>query len=221
MTAQNLTEPLASMIAPGRTALLVVDVQNDFAHADGVMGRFGVDLSSVDTTVERMQALLDAAHAAGVQVFLVRLQTSAGRDSRAANLRRARMGRSVPEDLRVCREGQWGAAFYRIAPVDGDIEVAKWRYSSFGGTGMDMQLRALGLDTLVVCGLTTECCVETTVRDAFQLDFHVFVAADASTAYDRAMHEMSVRSMVQNFAIALDASDIVAAWRGHTPTTSR
>ncbi|MES2531555.1 MAG: isochorismatase family cysteine hydrolase [Pseudomonadota bacterium] len=214
MSAPVLSESLAPMIAPGRTALLVVDVQNDFAHADGVMGRFGVDLSSVDAAVDRMQDLLDAAHAAGVQVFLVRLQTSAERDSRAANLRRARMGRSVPEDLRVCREGRWGSAFYRISPADGDIEVAKWRYSSFGGTGMDMQLRALDLDTLIVCGLTTECCVETTVRDAFALDFHVFVAADASTAYDRAMHEMSLRSMVQNFAIQLESADIVAAWRG-------
>lgn len=212
MSAAVEGESLASMIAPGRTALLVVDVQNDFAHADGVMGRFGVDLSSVDAAVDRTQELLAAAHAAGVQVFLVRLQTTAARDSRAANLRRARMGRSVPEELRVCREGRWGADFYRIAPAPGDIEVAKWRYSSFGGTGLDMQLRALQLDTLVVCGLTTECCVETTVRDAFALDFHVFVVADASTAYDRAMHEMSIRSMVQNFAIRLESPAIVAAW---------
>ncbi|RYY93417.1 MAG: cysteine hydrolase [Comamonadaceae bacterium] len=201
------------MIEARRTALVVVDVQNDFAHADGVMGRFGVDLSSVDAAVDRVQDLLDAAHAAGVQVFLVRLQTSAARDSRAANLRRARTGRSVPEDLRVCREGRWGADFYRIAPAAGDVEVAKWRYSSFGGTGLDLQLRALGLDTLVVCGLTTECCVETTVRDAFALDFHVFVAADASTAYDRTVHDVAIDGMVRNFAIRLETPDIVAAWR--------
>lgn len=208
----ELAQPLAAMLAPDRTALLVIDVQNDFAHPDGVMGRLGCDLSSVDAAVQRMELLLAAARARGVQVFLVRLQTHAARDSQAANLRRARTGQTVDEDRRVCREGRWGAEFYRIAAAPGDIEVSKWRYSSFAGTGLELQLRALGLDTLVVCGLTTECCVETTVRDAFALDHHVFVVSDASTAYERAMHEMSLRSMARNFAIVVDSESVRTAW---------
>jgi nicotinamidase-related amidase len=210
--APSLVEPLATVLAPERTALLVVDVQNDFGHREGVMGGFGVDMGSVDAAVDRMQQLLAAARQAGVQVFLVRLQTSALRDSAAANLRRARTGRSVPESKRVCREGTWGAEFYRVAPAPGDIEVSKWRYSSFGGTGLELQLRSQGLDTLVVCGLTTECCVETTVRDAFALDYHLFVPRDASTGYDRQMHEMSLHSMATNFAIIVDTDDVLAAW---------
>jgi len=205
---------VAGMLAPARTGLLVIDVQNDFGHADGVMGKFGVDLSTVDAAVDNMQRLLDAAHGARVQVVLVRLQTSALRDSLAANLRRERIGRTVDEDRRVCREGRWGAEFYRIQAEAGDIEVSKWRYSSFGGTGLSMQLRSLGLDTLVVCGLTTECCVETTVRDAFALDYHIFVPADASTGYDAQLHAMSLRSMEINFAIIVDTAMVTAAWSG-------
>lgn len=213
MSASGLIEPLAAMVVPARTALVVVDVQNDFAHPDGVMGGFGVDLATVDAAVDQTERLLAAARAAGVQVFLVRLQTSARRDSAAANLRRARMGRTVDEARRVCREGKWGAEFYRIAPAEGDIEVAKWRYSSFGGTGLALQLRSLGLDTLVVCGLTTECCVETTVRDAFELDYSVFVARDACAGYDPLLHDMSLRSMATNFAILADTADLVQAWK--------
>ncbi|MDB5817194.1 MAG: isochorismatase [Rhizobacter sp.] len=205
---------LSTMLVPQHTALLVVDVQNDFGDKAGVMGGFGLDLSSVDAAVDRMQALLDAAHQAGVTVFLVRLQTTASRDSQAANLRRARMGRTVSESGRVCREGRWGAEFYRIEPKAGDIEVSKWRYSAFGGTGLELQLRSRGIDTLLVCGLTTECCVETTARDAFALDYHVFVPSDACTAYDPQMHRYSLQSMATNFAIIVDTATVVSAWAG-------
>jgi nicotinamidase-related amidase len=203
---------LSPMLEPKRTALLVIDVQNDFGDKAGVMGGFGLDLSSVDAAVDRMQALLDAAHAGGVTVFLVRLQTTAARDSQAANLRRARMGRTVDENGRVCREGRWGAEFYRIEPRPGDIEVSKWRYSAFGGTGLELQLRSRAIDTLVLSGLTTECCVETTARDAFALDYHVFVPSDACTAYDPQMHRYSLQSMATNFAIITDTASVVAAW---------
>ena len=63
--------------------------------------------------------------------------------------------------------------------------IPKIRYSGFFGTNLDAGLRALGVDTLLVCGLTTECCVDSTVRDAFHADYHVFHrAADACGAYE-------------------------------------
>jgi nicotinamidase-related amidase len=207
-------ETMTAMLAPTRTALLVVDVQNDFGHPDGIMSKFGMDLSTVDAAVDGMAKIIAAAHEGGVQVFFVRLQTNARRDSPAANLRRARMGRTVSEELRVCREGHWGADFYRLSPdvSAGDIEVSKWRYSSFGGTGLELQLRSLGLDTIVVCGLTTECCVETTVRDGFALDYNVFVVKDSCTAYNPQMHAISLQSMAVNFAIVVDAESVAQAW---------
>lgn len=208
----TLVEPLAPMLAPERTALIVVDVQNDFGHPEGVMARLGCDLSTVDAAVDRIEALIAAARAAAVPVVMVRLQTEAALDSRAANARRARTGRSVTEDLRVCRAGRWGADFYRLVPAPSDIPIAKPRYSSFVGTELHLRLQALGRDTVLVCGLTTECCVETTVRDAFALDYHVFITPDASTAYDARLHAAAVQGMVQNFAISVPSEQVVQAW---------
>jgi nicotinamidase-related amidase len=92
--------------------------------------------------------------------------------------------------------------------------VRKTRYSGFVGTDLDQRLRDMGVDTLVVAGLTTECCVDSTVRDAFDLDYHVFVAADACAAYEADIHEASLKVMALNSAILTDTAAIADAWKG-------
>jgi ureidoacrylate peracid hydrolase len=99
--------------------------------------------------------------------------------------------------------------------LPGELVVHKTRYSGFVGTDLDMQLTKLGVDTLVVAGLTTECCVDSTVRDAFDLDYHVFVAADACAAYEADIHDASLKVMELNSAILTDTAAIAAdAWKG-------
>ena len=80
---------------------------------------------------------------------------------------------------RMRRRGSSGAAFVGPAPKAEDLEIDKPRFSAFFGTPIDAELRGRGVDTLVVCGTTTECCVDCTARDAFHLDYQVFLAADA------------------------------------------
>jgi ureidoacrylate peracid hydrolase len=65
---------------------------------------------------------------------------------------------------------------------------------------------------VVVCGLTTDCCVDCTVRDAFHLDYHVFLAADACAAYDSRLHGAALQSLETNFAILAPTEEIIAAW---------
>ncbi len=206
------TTELAKVLAPSRTALVLIDFQNDFGHRDGVMGKTGVDMSCVPGAVAQAQALIDAAHGAGAPVVFVSLQTTIRLDSRPATLRRERIGQPYAEATRVCRKGGWGADWYGIAPTPQDYQLEKARYSSFQGTELDLQLRALGVDTLVVGGLTTECCVETAVRDAFHRDYHVFLAEDASASYDPELHAASVRTMSLFHALIVRSADVAAAW---------
>ena len=213
MAGWSFYRPDAETLAPGRTALILIDIQNDFGHPEGVMGRAGVDLSRVDPAVDAAIALADAARVAGVPVVIVSLETTAQLDSPAASLRRGRMGMPDTEDRRVCRKGSWGAEPYRLVPAPGDNLVSKARYASFQDTTLDRQLGALGVDTLVVGGLTTECCVEAAVRDAFHRDFHVFLAADACTSYDPAEHDICVGVMARYCALIVSSADVVSAWR--------
>jgi nicotinamidase-related amidase len=203
---------LCEMIAPGRTALLIIDVQNDFGARDGLYGKVGCDLSRVDAAVDRIAELQQAAQRAGVFTVFVRLETGVCTDSPAAQERRVRNGTGAAG--RPCAAGTTGAAYYRVAPRPGDPEVVKHRYSSFVNTNLDFVLKARpGLDTLVVCGLTTECCVETAVRDAFVRDYHVFVPRDASASYRTDMHNVSLDVMAQFFAIVTSSADVLRCWK--------
>lgn len=200
----------ADWLAPGRTALVLIDMQADFASPDGALGKAGLDLSGVPPVLAASERMLDAARAAGVTVVFVGLQTRADLDSPAWAEWNRRRG--APAGGGLCRQGEPGSAFYGPQPVAGELVIPKLRYSSFFGTSLDAALRARRIDTLVVCGLTTECCVDCTVRDAFHLDYHVFIAQDACGAYDPATHESALANLALNCAILVDAEDVAAAW---------
>ena len=203
---------LKDWIAPGRTALLIVDMQADFASADGAAGRWGLDLSSVPAALAAAERLADAARFARVPVVFAGLFTTPKTDSSAWNERMRRRGGNPDIDAALCRADQPGSAFVGARPQPGEPVVRKTRYSAFWETDLDAQLKALGVDTLVIAGLTTECCVDGTARDAFNLDYHVFVAADACAAYEPDLHAGALKMLDLNTAILTDSASVAAAW---------
>ncbi|MGA0602911.1 cysteine hydrolase family protein [Caulobacter sp. KR2-114] len=205
---------LPAWIAPDRTAVLVIDMQVDFASPDGVLGQAGVDMDVVKPALAAAERLVDAARRAGAPVIFVGLMTRSDTDSRFWKERMRRRGGSPDEDSGLCRAGEVGAAFYGPTPAPGELVVPKIRYSGFFGTTLDAALKARGVDTVIACGLTTECCVDCTVRDAFHLDYHVFVATDACAAYEVDLHEGTLKSLELNCAILVDTDQVLAAWQG-------
>ncbi len=205
-------EDLAQWIDPARTALLLIDMQVDFGAPDGLLGKAGLDMRAPAAAMAQSERLADAARAAGVAAVFVGLQTRKDLDSRSWKEWMRRRGRDAESDSRVCREGTRGAEFVGPLPLPGETVISKLRYSAFFGTPLDAALKARGVDTLVVCGLTTECCVDCTVRDAFHLDYHVFIASDACAAYDPDIHRTSLEALALNCAILASTDDILHAW---------
>ena len=202
---------LPPMIDPARTALVIVDIQIDFAAPEGLLGRLGLDLSEADAAIERCERLVAVARKAGVTVALMRVVTRPETDSRALKNFMARRGRAGSEA--ICRADEAGADYYRIFPAPGDIEIRKVLYDSFYGTDFDERLRARGVDTLVICGLSTDCCVDSTARAAFHRDYDVFVVSDACAAYEPGLHESSLSAMEKNCVLLTTTDAIEAAWR--------
>lgn len=203
---------LAPLLAPDRTMLVIIDVQRDFAAPDGLLGRVGVDLSAVPPALDRAEALIAAARHAGVPVLFILLETRPETDSAA--LRQFMMLRGEDPDTgpAICRAGTEGAEPYRLLPQPGDLVVRKILYSAFSGSDLAGQLRAQGRDTLVLTGLTTDCCVDCNARDAFHADFHVFLAHDACAAPDADTHWAALNGLSRNCATILDSDAILAAW---------
>lgn len=205
-------DDLAAWVTPARTALVIIDMQVDFAAPEGRLGQWGVDLSTVPPALEKAQALADAARKAGTPVVFVGLFTRPETDSGAWRERMRRRGGDPDSDSGLCRADDVGSDWYGPKPLPGEAVVQKARYSGFHDAPLDSVLKGLGVDTLVVAGLTTECCVDCTVRDAFHLDYHVFVAADACAAYEADVHTASLKALELNCAILVDTDQVITAW---------
>src|SRR5690606_10264366 len=129
---------LAAHIAPGKTALVVIDIQNDFCAPGGYFDRTGADLSLVEPAVNNLAELVDAARAAGVMPIFVRSHYDEVYLSEAQNARRRRVGWKMP----LCVQGTWGVEFYKIAPAEGEVVVTKHRYDPFFNTDLELILRS-------------------------------------------------------------------------------
>ena len=202
---------LPPMIDPSRTALVVIDIQEDFVSPAGAPGRWGVDLSILDAPLDNCDALIAAARAKGVTLAFARVVTRPSTDSDALKALHWRKGRP-PQALDICRVGTPGVDYYRVKPKPGEMEVEKRLYSSFVGTDFDAQLRARGIDTLVIIGFTTDCCVDCTARDAFHLNYDVFIVTDACASYEADLHYGALNGLSKICALLTDTQSVLNAW---------
>lgn len=202
---------LKEWIAAPRTALLLVDCQVDFASPDGLMARQGHDVTAAQAAIRNAALLASAARSAGVPCLFARLITRPGDETPIMREWKARHGHE--SDPPLCREGTKGAEFVGVKPIAGEAIFSKSRYNAFAGTELDAHLRAQGRDTLVIAGLTTECCVESTARDAFERDFHIVIASDAVAAYEKALHDASLKALELNCALLASTAEVAAAWK--------
>jgi ureidoacrylate peracid hydrolase len=201
---------LKDWIAPERTALLLIDMQVDFAAPEGGLGKDGQDMQAPRAAVREASSLADAARRAGVACVFVRLIT---RDEDDTPFWREWKNRRGDDGSPLCREGTRGAEFVGPRPQGGEMVFSKKRYNAFIGTGLDAALRGEGIDTLVVAGLTTECCIDSSVRAAFERDYHVFVVEDATACYEPGLHQAAIRALALNCAQIVRAADLRDAWK--------
>jgi ureidoacrylate peracid hydrolase len=190
------------------TAVLVVDMQNAFIDPKGSLARMGVPVARNTRPIPHVQAVLAAARAAKVPVVHLRFVL---RDD-FADL--GVLGRKFPplRELGHCAAGSWDAAFYPgMEPRPGEPVVDKNRFSGFFGTDLDTLLRCLRVDTVVVTGVATNVCVESTVRDAFQRDYRVVVPREATGSYTEEMEAGSLAVMAFMFASVVGVDEVVAA----------
>lgn len=208
-TNAALPANVAALLVPARSALLVIDVQNDYCHPKGALGRHGADLGSVEPALANIRRLIEAARAAGAIVIFIRNWHQAWTNSPGWRAR-------VPRQSEAAQAGSWGAEFYGVAPTSGEPVIDKQRYDAFIGTPLDSALRALGRATLVMTGFGTNVCVESTARHAVFLDYHIVFTSDATgTADGQPAHEATLATIARHFGPVAVTAQIVAAWREH------
>ncbi|MHB8867878.1 MAG: cysteine hydrolase family protein [Thermoleophilia bacterium] len=195
-------EPEPLDLDPARTAVIVVDMQNAFASTGGMLELAGMDITGADEVVEVNHRVLAAARAAGIDVVYLQIgydadQVNAGGPESPNPMKELAMClmRAQPE-LRgkVLTYGTWDFEVVdRLKPEPGDLVVHKTRYSGFAGTNLDQLLRARNKRHLIFTGIATNVCVESTLRDAYFLEYWPLLVSDACMqAGPPAMHEATL-----------------------------
>jgi ureidoacrylate peracid hydrolase len=176
-------------------ALLVVDMQNGFLHPDGSTAQALEPLPRGPEVIAACSSLTAAAREQEVPVLFTRHRW---RDLALDVPDRIR--RLYPPGMQPLIQGTWDAEILdELRPAKGDIVIDKSRFDAFLNTDLDLLLRSLGTRRLLVCGVLTHICVETTVRSAAQRDYEAFVAADATGAPEP-LHSASLTCMERVFA---------------------
>lgn len=205
----KILRSLQERCSPEVGCLIVVDVQNDFCSPKGAAAQRGSDVTAAMEMVHRLVHLIAEARRVSLPIVYIKTTHSEWTDTPSWLYRK-------PEgkDDKTCREGTWGAELYEgIAPLPHERVVIKHRYSAFINTDLNTVLKAKEVESVLVTGVATNVCVETTARDAFMYDYYVTMVDDCSAAYNQPLHESTLENIRRHFGLVASSGEIIQTWQ--------
>jgi ureidoacrylate peracid hydrolase len=218
-----------------RTAVLVVDMQNDFASPGGLFERAGIDVSLIQQVIGPTAHVIETARAQGIKIVYLKMGfcpdlSDLGTPDAVNRVRHLAYGVgqavTAPDgtDSRVLIRDTWNTDIVsELAPHAGDIVIYKHRYSGFFQTNLDETLQQLGVKTLIVTGCTTSVCVESTVRDAMFRDYACVLLSDCMAEpigqdFSRSNHDATLLLMQALFGWVSESDKFIKAVEAQTMT---
>jgi nicotinamidase-related amidase len=207
-----------------RTAIIVVDMQNDFCHADGWLASIGVDIAAARTPIAPLQKLLPQLRDLAVPVIWLNWGNRPDQMNLSPSVLHVYkpdgtgtgLGDPLPNGAPVLEEGSWAAAVVdelEIAPAD--ISVSKYRMSGFWDTPLDSILRNLRVDTVLFAGVNVDQCVLATLIDANCLGYDCVLLSDCSATTSPAFcTDATYYNIKQCFGFVTDSGAILAGCDG-------
>ena len=196
---------LAERLQPAHTALVVVDMQNDFCAEGGYLQRTRaasaknpIRVDANERIADGIARLAEAARRAGATVAWLRSVYDFKYLAAAHIAQRDGEG--------CCMEGSWGADWFRIRPAEGDLVVTKHTFSGFHDTELHAGLQARGIRTLLMTGVATNVCVDSTLRHGFFLGYHIVLVEDCVGSGNQAGHEGTLATVRVNFGAVVDSA---------------
>jgi len=200
----------------GKSALIIVDMQNDFVHPEGGFAHVareapeaGIDMPFLTGTIPHVKRLADAFRTAGRPVVYIAHVVKP--DYSDAQWPYWRLGHHPGDHRTFIVEGTWGAQIIDdLTPLAGEHLVIKKGFGGFSNTPLDTILRTMGVTTCVVSGVTTCVCVSTTVRGGVEHNYRMILVKDAVAEVNRDTHEAELKTMARIFADVKTTDEVVA-----------
>jgi len=228
-------KPDALTIDPSSSAVIVVDMQNDFGADGGMFALAGIDISGIRAAIGPTARTLEAARRAGMTVVYLKMAyqpdlSAAGAPDSPSWLKQLplRIGEAAttPDGTasRILIRDTWNTDIVpELAPEPGDLVLYKHRYSGFYETELDQILKGRSIKTLVFTGCTTSVCVESTIRDAMFRDYRCLLLADCAAepigdGLPRSNHDASLLVLQILFAWVSQSADLITALEGQLVT---
>ncbi|MGC3962725.1 MAG: isochorismatase family cysteine hydrolase [Rhodocyclaceae bacterium] len=219
MTKAFKAEPYDLPFEPEHTALIIIDMQRDFLEPGGFGAMLGNDVSLLRSAIGPCKAVLDAARRAGIFV----LHTREGHSADLSDCPPTKLARGGLK-VGIGAQGPMGRILVRgepghdiipeLYPIAGEPIIDKPGKGAFYATDLELKLRNRGIKTLIVCGVTTEVCVHTTVREANDRGFECVVVSDATGSYFPELQRIGLEQIKAQggiFGWVAPSSAIVAA----------
>jgi ureidoacrylate peracid hydrolase len=211
-------EPEPVEVDLNRTAVVVVDMQNTFVSKGGMFDLAGIDVSLSRKIVEPIQEMTRKARLNGVKVIYIAHTISpdwheVGFNSPFWFTRTSKIYREQPElrDKLIVR-GTWGAEIIdELKPDKDDVVIEKLRYSAFSGTNLDMLLKNYDIKYLIFSGVATNICVETSIRDAYHLEYFPILVTDAAATQPSMSQEATIRNVRLCFGWVTSSQNVIQA----------
>lgn len=187
-----------------KSALIVVDMQNDFVDDEGAFALADFDVARYQSLEGTITKVICVARGKQIPIIFLKMEHSEENDGKGAWVERRR----AMNHPNSCRERTWGAEFYgSLQPEANDHIISKHRYSGFVNTGLHELLMELEVETLVITGINTNTCVESTARDAHHLDYHVVVVEDATACAFEDAYLPSLTNIKRHFGVVIKSDE--------------
>nr|WP_255631476.1 isochorismatase family cysteine hydrolase [Caballeronia sp. dw_19] len=195
-------------MAVSRSALVIVDLQNDFCATGGYIHQLGKDVAAYRSLIEPVERVLQVARTASVPVIWLRASYENESITPGMLAKKQLMG----VQAECCVPGTWGYEYFGPAPVEGESVFDKHTYSGFSNASFDVFLQVRNVETLVFCGVQTNVCVESTLRDAHSRSYYVALVRDGVASHTKALHDATLANVGFLFGDVLAADELAALW---------
>ena len=193
-----------------KTALLIMDVQNDIVHEDGKYKDFGSPAHAKERDIfSNIKKVLDKAREAGLKVVYVKFGM---RDFETELEDNHTPILEAVASLKACDLDTWGGEVHEsVKPIEGEAIVEKNRINSFHNTNLKQVLDDADIDTLILTGVATNYVVEATARHASDDDYRLIILEDCCSSMNQEVHDFSINNVLVNLGAVVSSDEVIQA----------